>query len=77
MITSERASELLFKFTDEGKNLAYGAYLLNNYFGKLDIGLINSILVRAFKNDENKFTQKSVMLLFKIFGKLACIVNGK
>jgi hypothetical protein len=76
-ITPERASDLLLKFTDAGKNTTYGAYLLNNYFGKLDNGLINSILVRAFKDDENKFTQNCVMTLFKVFGKLACIVNGK
>jgi len=76
-ITPERASDLLLKFTDAGKNTTYGAYLLNNYFGKLDNELINSILVRAFKDDENKFTQNCVMTLFKVFGKLACIVNGK
>jgi hypothetical protein len=76
-ITSERASDLLIKFTEAGKNTVYGAYLLNNYFGKLDNKLVNLILIKAFKDDESKFTQKSVMLLFKIFGKLACIVNNK
>ena len=76
-MSPERASDLLFKFTDAGKNTAYGAYLLNNYFGKMDNKLINSILVKAFKDDESKFTQKSVMMLFKVFGKLACIVNNK
>ncbi len=76
-ITTERASDLLFKFTDAGKNVAYGAYLLNNYFGKLDNRLTNSILIKAFKDDESKFTQKAVMTLFKIVGKIACVVNNR
>jgi len=76
-MTPERASELLFKFTDNGKDVAYGAYLLNNYFGKLDNKIVNSILVKAFKDEESKITQKVVMTLFKVVGKIACIVHSK
>jgi hypothetical protein len=77
VITPEHASELLIKFTEAGKNTTYGAYLLNSFFGKLDIKLVNMLLVRAFKDDTNPITQKCVMTLFKVFGKIACIVNNK
>jgi hypothetical protein len=76
-ITSEYASELVVKFVEEGKNTTYGAYLLNNLFGKLDIKLVNMLLLRAFKDDTNPITQKCVLGLFKLFGKIACIVNNK
>jgi hypothetical protein len=76
-ITPENVSELLIKFTEAGKNTTYGAYLSNNFFGKLDIKLVNMLLVRAFKDDTNPITQKCVLGLFKLFGKIACIVNNK
>ena len=76
-ITSEYASELVVKFAEEDKNTTYGAYLLNNLFGKLDIKLVNMLLLRAFKDDTNPITQKCVLGLFKLFGKIACIVNNK
>jgi hypothetical protein len=77
MIEPEVASNLLNKFTESGKNTVYGAYLINDWFGKLDIKLVNMLLVRAFKDNTNPITQKSVMALFKLVGKIACIVNNK
>lgn len=77
IITSEHASELIVKFTEYGMDTTYGAYLLNNLFGKLDIKLANMLLVRAFKDDTNPITQKSVLGLFKFVGKIACIINNK
>ena len=76
-ITEERAASLLVKFTNAGKSTVYGAYLLNNYFGKVDNAIANSILVKAFKDDNNIITQKAVMTLFKVVGKLACIITNK
>ena len=76
-ITPENVSELLIKFTEAGKNTTYGAYLSNNFFGKLDIKLVNMLLVRAFKDDTNPITQKCVMTLFKLVGKIACFINNK
>jgi hypothetical protein len=76
-ITSDVASELIVKFTEAGKNTTYGAYLSNNLFGKLDIKLANMLLLRAFKDDTNPITQKMVLGLFKLVGKIACIINNK
>ena len=77
IITKELASDLVVKFTEYGKNTTYGAYLLNDYFGKLDIKLVNMLLVRAFKDDTNPITQKVVLGVFKLVGKIACIINNK
>jgi len=76
-ISVGRATELLTKFTNAGQSTVYGAYILNNYLGKLDNNIINNILVKAFKNEESVITQKFVMTLFKVVGKIACIINNK
>lgn len=77
IITSEYASELIMKFVEGGKETVYGAYLLNNLFGKLDYKLANMLMIRAFKDDTNPITQKCVLTLFKLYGKAACIINNK
>jgi hypothetical protein len=77
IFTPEFASELIVKFTEYDMNTTYGAYLINNLFGKLDIKLVNMLLVRTFKDDKNPITQKIMLGLFKFVGKIACLINNK
>jgi len=77
IFTSEYVCELIVKFAEYNMNTAYGAYLINNLFGKLDIKLVNMLLVRSFKDDKNPIIQKIMLGLFKFVGKIACLINNK
>jgi hypothetical protein len=76
-ITNEYAAKLLMKFINGGKNTVYGAYLLNKFFGHLDISIITSLMIHALKDDSKPLLQKTVMSIFKVVGKIACIINNK
>ena len=76
-ITDEYAAKLLMKFISKGKNAVYGAYVLNKFFGHLNIGFVRNVMIQAFKDDTKPILQKTVMSIFKIIGKIACIINNK
>jgi hypothetical protein len=66
-----RASALLIKFTEIGRNGTMGIYILNNLFGKLDYAIINQIMIWAFKDDSRPTAQRVVMGLCKTVGFIA------
>jgi len=76
-IMSDRIPELFDKFIKSGKNTTYGAYLINNLFGKSNIKLVNLLMAKSFKDDKNPILQKTMVGLFKVVGKIACVINNK
>jgi hypothetical protein len=67
-IAEERASDIMITVTSVDKYTSHGAYTMNNLCKILDMNIINKILVRGFKDDTNKFTQKAVLTIFKLVG---------
>ena len=77
-ITADRASELLIMFTDKGKNVVYGAYLFNKYFGKINVGIINKTMAAIYRtSDSYKPLQATVNTLFGIVGRVAWFFKNK
>ena len=76
-ITNDYAAKLLMKFISGGKDTVYGAYLLNKFFGRLDLRVITSIMIHAFKDDTKPALQKTVLGIFNVVGKIAGIINNK
>jgi hypothetical protein len=68
--SGERASDLLFKFTSGGRDMVYGAYVLNRFAGRIDCVPLNKLLAKALRDDESKKTQCVVFGLFKLVGKI-------
>jgi hypothetical protein len=78
LITAERASEIIVKFTDAGMKTVYGAYLFNETFGKLNWKPVNSFLAAIYADkDKNKVAQKFVDVIFGIVGSIAMIFKNK
>jgi hypothetical protein len=73
----QRASELLFKFTQLSTNTTHGAYILNRFFGKLNINLFNRALCWVYKDDTNIRAQKIVNNIFKLTGFVASKIKRK
>ena len=77
-ITADRASELLIMFTEKGKNVVYGAYLFNKYFGKLNVGIINKMMAAIYRtSDSYKPLQATVNTLFGVVGRVAWFFKNK
>jgi hypothetical protein len=74
---SRRASELLFKFTQLDTNTTHGAYILNRFFGKLNINVFNQLLCWVYKDESNPIAQKIVNLIFKLTGFVASKIKRK
>jgi hypothetical protein len=77
VVTNDIVETVLNTCISAGKDTSYGAYLINNTFGKLNVSLVNNLLVKAFKDDTSPNTRKTVMTIFKLVGKIACIINNK
>ena len=77
LFSSQRVSELLYKFTNAGKYVVWGAYIINAKFGKLNIKPANQFLAWVYQDDSKPQWQKFVNTLFKITGFFACKIKGK
>lgn len=71
-ITKSRVTEILLQFTKEGSSTVLGAYLVNKYFGKLNIKFVNSLMGTIFKDkDQYTLLQKITSGIFKVVGLLS------
>jgi hypothetical protein len=71
-ITKERVTEILLKFTKDGSATVLGAYLVNKYFGNLNIKFVNRLMGTIFKDkDQYKLLQKITSGIFKVVGLLS------
>lgn len=71
-LTKERITEILMQFTEKGSTTVLGAYLVNKYFGKLNIKIVNKIMSTIF-NDKNtyKVLQSLITKMFNVVGIIA------
>ena len=71
-LTKDRVTEILLKFTKDGSATVLGAYLVNKYFGNLNIKFVNRLIGTIFKDkDQYKVLQQITSGIFKVVGLLS------
>jgi hypothetical protein len=75
--TPDRLSEVLREMSLGGKDLAYGAYLCNKLFGKLDIKFINRTAGKVMANRKDTIARRGMKFMFRMIGKVAVYVTER
>jgi hypothetical protein len=71
-ITKERITEILMQFTQQGSSTVLGAFLVNKYFGKLNVSVLTKIMGIVFRSKDSYTTLQSVTSsIFKVVGFLS------